>query len=448
MRLRTRLALVAAALTLLGTVLGLTLTYLGLLNLRMAGFDGENRLLANLIAEVAVLREDQTVRVPIVVGSYLTGERSTSAAHVYVDGQLIWSGGAAAAPRPLDAERLLTGVGANTVQEWRVYTTRDEDAGVVVQVGRPLLSLREVLGPFPWLGLVVAAVMTVLSGALAFWIVGLALRPLRRLSEATERLSSADDVPVIPGRDEPARLARAFAQLLQRLREERDREHRFMAYAAHELRTPLSALRAGLEAVHAGRLTVSPELVQRLYREATRLEGLAQNLLALSSAEVGDASFEQVDLERIAADAYDRYLPLALEKGLTLELDGASAPVRGDVRLLDQALGNLMSNALKATSSGGIVIRTGTADGRPVTGGHEADGDAVGGAPRGAAPPAVMAFLEVADTGSGMKPQAESKGLGLRVVRAVATAHGGSLEFADGNGTRVRLWLPRAAHDR
>jgi signal transduction histidine kinase len=49
---------------------------------------------------------------------------------------------------------------------------------------------------------------------------------------------------------------------------------------------------------------------------------LAQNLLALSSAEVGDASFEQVDLERIAADAYDRYLPLALEKGLTLELDG------------------------------------------------------------------------------------------------------------------------------
>jgi hypothetical protein len=64
MRLRTRLALVAAGLTLLGTVLGLSLTYLGLLNLRMAGFDDENRLLATLIAEVAVLREDQTSACP------------------------------------------------------------------------------------------------------------------------------------------------------------------------------------------------------------------------------------------------------------------------------------------------------------------------------------------------------------------------------------------------
>ncbi len=422
MILRTRLALVAAGLTLLGTVLGLSLTYLGLLNLRMASFDGENRLLANLIAEVAVLREDQAVRVPVVVGSYLTGERSNSAAHVYVDGQLIWTGGAVAAPRPLDAERVLSGGGSYTVQEWRVYTMRDEDAGVVVQVGRPLLGLREVLGPFPGLALGVAALVTLLSGALAFWIVGLALAPLRRLSEATERFTSADDVPVIPGRDEPARLARAFAELLKRLKAEREREHRFMAYAAHELRTPLSALRAGLEAVNAGRLTLGPELVQRLHREATRIEGLAQNLLALSSAEVGDASFEQVDLEQIAADAYDRYLPLALEKGLTLELESAPAVVSGDARLLDQALGNLMSNALKATRKGGIVIRTGTA---------VRDGLS-------------MAFLEVADSGTGIKDQAEGKGLGLRVVRAVAGVHGGWLEFAGANGTQARLWLPPA----
>ncbi len=441
MRLRTRLAVVAAGLTFLGIVLGLTLTYVGLLNLRMASFDGENRLLANLIAEVAVLREDQTVRVPVVVGSYLTGERSTSAAHVYVDGQLIWTGGAVAAPRPLDAERVLSGVGGHTVQEWRVYTMRDEDAGVVVQVGRPLMGLREVLGPYPWLGLGVAALVTLMSGALAFWIVGLALRPLRRLSEVTERSTSADDVPLIPGRDEPALLARAFAQLLKRLREEREREHRFMAYAAHELRTPLSALRAGLEAVHAGRLTLSPELVQRLYRESTRLEGLAQNLLALSSAEVGDASFEQVDLERIAADAYDRFLPLALEKGLVLELDCAPAVVSGDVRLLDQALGNLMSNALKATTKGGIVIRTGVAP-RPADGAGEQpeanERDSAGEC-------ASVAFLEVADTGSGMKPQVDGKGLGLRVVRAVAKAHGGGLAFSVGNGTRARVWMPQRA---
>jgi two-component system, OmpR family, sensor kinase len=414
--LRPRLALVAAGLTLLGIVIGLSLTYVGLLNLRMAALDNENRLLSNLIFEAAVLRDDQTIRIPAVVGSYLIGERGTSAAHVYVDGELIWSGGVAAAPRPLDPERVLAGMGAQTVREWRVYTLRDEDAGMVVQAGRPLQSVREVLGPFPDISLAVALVVTALSGAIAWLVVGFALRPLQRLTEATEHFSDAADVPAIAGRDEPARLARAFSDLLRRLKAEREREHRFLAYAAHELRTPLSALRAGLEAVHVGRLTMTPELVGRLHREATRLEALAQNLLALSSAEAGDAHLERVDLERIAADAYDRYLPLALEKGLSLELETEPAVTVGDLRLLDQALGNLMSNALRATVVGGVVIRTGVDSGQ--------------------------AFVEVADTGPGIRPQAEGRGLGLRVVRAVARAHAGGLDLVGGNGTRARLWMP------
>lgn len=418
MNLRTKLALVAAGITLLGTVLGLSLTYVGLLNLRMVGLDREHRLLAELVYGASVLRDDQSVRIPTIVGSYLTGERGGSAAHVYVDGELIWTGGAQAAPRPLDPERVLAGSGAQTVREWRVYTLRDEDAGMAVQIGRPLQGLREVLGPFPELSLAVASIVTIFAGALAWWVVGVALAPLRRLSAAAERFEAADDVPAIPGRDEPARLASAFADLLRRLKGEREREHRFLAYAAHELRTPLSALRAGLEAVHVGRLQPDAPLLARLHREATRLEVLAQNLLALSSAEAGDAGLERLDLEDVAADAYDRYLPLALEGGLTLDLDTASAPVLGDARLLDQAINNLMSNALRATARGGVVIRTGV----------DRDG----------------AFLEVDDTGSGMRPHAEGRGLGLRVVRAVAQAHGGTLEFAhaNGSGTRARLRVP------
>lgn len=416
MSLRARLAWVAAGLTLLGAVVGLVLTYVGLLNLRITTLDDDNRLLANLITEVVVMREDQTVRVPLVVGTYLTGERSGSAAQVYVDGQLIWAGGVTAAPRPLDAERLLVGTGGYTVNDWRVYSLRDEDAGVVVQVGRPLLGLREVLGPYPALAVVVVLVVTALTGTLAWWIVGLALRPLRRLTEAAERFTSEEDVPPIPGRDEPARLARAFSELLRHLRAERDRERQFLAYAAHELRTPLSALRAGLEGAQTGRLDPGPELLARLHREATRLENLAQNLLALSSAQVGDTELEPVDLARIGGEAYDRFLPLALEKGLTLDLDASAVEVYGNARLLDQALGNLVSNALRATSRGGVVIRTGAAEGR--------------------------AFIEVEDSGSGFKePPPEGKGLGLRVVRAVADAHGGALEIDASNGTRARLWL-------
>jgi two-component system, OmpR family, sensor kinase len=416
--LRLRLVAIAAGLTLLGAGLGLALTYAGLRGLRLATLDDDNRLLASLIAEVAVQREDQAVRVPAVVTSYLGNERSNVAAHVYVDSQMIWAAGATTAPRPIDPERVLVGTGAFTVQEWRVYTMRDEDAGVVVQVGRTLQGLREVLGPYPGVAIGVVALVTLVSGLLAWWTVGLALRPLRRLSEATERVDEAHELPAIPGNDEPARLARAFAALLARLRDERRREHRFLAYAAHELRTPLTGLRAGLEAARSGRLEATPELIGRLHHEASRIETLAQNLLALSTAEVGDASIQTVDLERLAADAYDRFLPLALERGVALELDATNAPVDGDARLLDQALGNLVMNALKATRSGTVVIAGGSDDAR--------------------------AWLEVRDTGSGYDPATAGAGLGLRVVRAVARAHGGGFDIEGGLGTRARLWLPRS----
>lgn len=414
--LRLRLVAIAAGLTLLGAGLGLALTYVGLRGLRLATLDDDNRLLASLIAEVAVQREDQAVRVPAVVTTYLGNERATVAAHVYVDSQLIWAAGATAAPRPIDPERVLVGSGAFTVQEWRVYTMRDEDAGVVVQVGRTLQGLREVLGPYPGVAVGVVAFVTLLSGALAWWTVGLALRPLRRLSEATERVREPDELPTIPGSDEPARLARAFADLLARLRDERRREHRFLAYAAHELRTPLTGLRAGLEAARSGRLEATPELIGRLHHEATRIETLAQNLLALSTAEVGDANVQPLDLGGVAADAYDRFLPLALERGVSLELDGGGAPVLGDPRLLDQALANLVMNALKATRRGSVTIASGGGDG--------------------------SAWLEVRDSGSGYDPATAGTGLGLRVVRAVARAHGGAFEIEGGNGTRARLLLP------
>lgn len=423
--LRVRLAAVAAGLTLFGTVLGLTLTYVGLLSLRISGLDEENVLLANLITEAVLAREDESVRVPSVVSSYLVGERGSIAAQVYLDHQLIWTGGATAAPRPLDAERLLVGDDAHTVREWRVATVRDEDAGIVVQVGRQLQGLRDVLSPFTGIAVVVALVVAALSGGLAWIVVGVALQPLRRLTAATERFDNAVDVPFTEGADEPARLAQAFSRLLTLLKVQRDREHRFLAYAAHELRTPLSALRAGLEAVRSGRMVMSDELVDRLHREATRLESLAQNLLALSSAEAGDATLERIDLERIVSDAYDRYLPLALEKDLVLEVDTAPAAVLGDARLLDQALGNLVSNALRATTTGRITLRSGVDRG--------------------------VAFLEVGDTGPGIARQVEGKGLGLRVVRAVAAAHEGGFELGVGDangvstGTRARIWMPVAA---
>ena len=100
-------------------------------------------------------------------------------------------------------------------------------------------------------------------------------------------------------------------------------------------------------------------------------------------------------------------------------LDDRAAPVRADPRLLEQALNNLVASALRHGARGCVTVRSGVA-------------------PAGA-------FLEVADEGSGF-PERPTEGLGLRVVREVAAAHGGRLEASSGvrgeGGAWVRLWLP------
>jgi len=413
--LRLKLALVAATLTLLGIATGFTVVYWSLLGLQIAGFDNENRLLGQLVLESAVLREDQSVRIPRVVESYLTDETGVSAAQAFVDGVLIWEGGVIDAPRPLDAMHLAAGAGSQSVDEWRVHTIRDEDGTIVVQVGRPLMGLREVLGPFDAIAWPITFVLAGVSGLLAWAIVGIALRPLRRLSEAAERFEEGSAVPRLTGRDEPARLARSFAALLGRLQAERLREHRFLALAAHELRTPISALRAGLESAQAERIEIGPLQLKRFLKEARRLETLAQNLLALSRAEAGDARFEEVDLFTIVADAYDRFQPLALERGVELVIHAESAPVRGDPRLLSRAIDNLVSNALRFTTSGVIELVS--------------------------ASDAERAYLEVNDTGPGVREPVQ-EGLGLRVVRAVARVHGGEFDLSMRDGTKARVSIP------
>src|SRR5690606_3820448 len=150
-------------------------------------------------------------------------------------------------------------------------------------------------------------------------------------------------VPRIEGRDEPAQLARAYGELLERLEEQRLRESRFLEYAAHELRTPLSALRASLDAAH-GRGTIAPETIGRLRNEAIRLEALAQNLLALSRAEAAELHVDTVDLADLAAAAYDRFLPLAVAKRIGLEDSSSPAVTPAHPRLQSKATDNRLNN--------------------------------------------------------------------------------------------------------
>ena len=261
--------------------------------------------------------------------------------------------------------------------------------------------------------------LSLFSGGLAWLAVGAALRPLEALTVAARNFGEGAELPDIPGNDEAAALARSFSVLLTRLKTEREREQRFLAYAAHELRTPISALRASLE---AARMPAGPAperrapaaWLERLYREALRLETFAQNLLALSRAEASEVRAEAVDLADLVGAAYDRFQPLALETGHELVLEAETAPVRADPRLLEQLLNNLLANAIRHTPTGQITFRSGVAE---------------------------HAYVEVVDSGSGL-PAGVKEGLGLRVIRSVVEAHGGTLNFTYEAGTRVRIELP------
>lgn len=408
MRLRTKLTLISMGLTLLGVALGLGLTYWLVMRVRLAYYDSVHELFVDSVLELILLDPEDA---PGWAERHLASS-NVSAVQAYRNGQLLWVVGASDAPTPLSTAMLSSGSTAYTVNSWRVYTLHQD--GLVIQVGRPLNMIPAVLLPHVATMLSLVVALVVASGLLAWLAAKIALHPLETLTETVRGYHLGTQFPTVRARDEAAVLANSFAALLTRLERERERERSFLAYAAHELRTPISALRAKLELNRWRKGSPGPELLGQLHRDALRLEALAQNLLALSRAEAGELHDNTLDLADTVDAAYDRFLPLALEAGHELVLESGSAVVRADPRLLDQALNNLLANAIHHVSDGPITLRSGLSGGR--------------------------AFLEVADSGPGL-PNPIPEGLGLRVAKAVAEAHGGTVEVNHQHGTSVRLWL-------
>ena len=219
-----------------------------------------------------------------------------------------------------------------------------------------------------------------------------------------------------------------------------------VATVSHELRTPLTAMIGYLELVLDGEAgEVDPE--QRRFlgivqRNAERLTTLVGDLLFVAQVNANALRIERrtVDLAELASAAVESARAAAAAKELTLALDAEPAPADADPARIGQLLDNLVSNAIKFTPEGGTVtVRVGHA------GGH--------------------AFLEVADSGIGI-PEAEQErlfqrffrsssarsreipgtGLGLAICRAIAEAHGGTIEASstEGVGTTFRVTLPPA----
>ena len=313
---------------------------------------------------------------------------------------------------------------------WRVYGERHD--GRYVQVAQPL-SVRELYAAgmawrlcLPLLGLIgiLAAVILV--------VVRRALAPLDALARAVARQSATQLAPLAVGRLSPELLPMvdALNALLRRIEEALASQRKFVADAAHELRSPLTALKLQLQLAEQ-----TPDGAQRvvsfakLHERVDRASHLVTQLLTLARQEAGQGAQARaaVDLHALAQAVVSDQATFAESRDIDLGVDAGAIPVAtdGDADSLRILLSNLVDNALRYTQEGGLV---------DVSCGRAADGP----------------FLRVSDNGPGVAPAERARlfdrfyrpdgnkvwgcGLGMSIVKNIADVHGASVDLADGTG--------------
>ena len=240
--------------------------------------------------------------------------------------------------------------------------------------------------------------------------------------------------------DEFDQLSEAINDMLDRIARLMEGVKQVSNAIAHDLRTPIARARARLEEA-SGHGSGAAELRSAIEQATADLDGIVsvfQALLRIAEIEAGSrrAAFAAVDLAPLLADLAELYEASAEEKGLTLQLKAsASLPVDGDVTLIQQAVANLLDNALKFSPSGSLVTLSGTA---VATGVEIAVTDRGPGIPELERAQATDRFYR------GEKARSTpGSGLGLSLVQAVAQLHGGTLTLADAQpGLRAVLTLP------
>jgi len=267
-------------------------------------------------------------------------------------------------------------------------------------------------------------------------------RPVVALTAASDRMAEGDltaRAPVV-GEDEVGRLGESFNTMAARIETTVSALRRFIADAAHEIGTPLTALQADLElAQRAATTDDEKRLVGRSLEQARRLEALSAGLLELSRLEAAATSPQaaRTDAAAVAHAAADAVASRAEQSGVELTVriaDGQMLVAAGSAEL-QAVLGNLLDNAIKFTPAGGSVTLSVQSDGG-------------------------SALITVADTGVGIPAEEQAQifgrfhrarnvveypgsGLGLAIVKAAVERAGGSVDFVSAAaGTEFRVSLP------
>jgi heavy metal sensor kinase len=291
-----------------------------------------------------------------------------------------------------------------------------------------------------FVGAPLALALAILAG---YMVAAAALRPVDAMSARAADITASKPgrrLPVPEARDELSRMALTLNDMLARLEAAFEHERRFVADASHELRTPLTMLRMELElALRQQRSRAELEAsLQSAVEETERLSRLADDLLLIARSDQGQLPVrrERLDTHDLLDAVAERFNPSALAHGRRIVVaPGEPTPVFADRMRLEQALGNLVANALRY-GGGGIDLRAAVRDGTVelhVT--DEGHGFAPDFIPR--------AFDRFSRAHSGRST--EGSGLGLAIVELVAKAHGGSAGAVNrpSGGADVWIALPR-----
>ena len=288
----------------------------------------------------------------------------------------------------------------------------------------------------------ITAAVTLLSGILAYFVSGRALKPLRSFASQVEQVqlnNLADmriDEDVLP---EFRQLSHSFNQMLERLNNAFTAQRQFTGNAAHELRTPLALMQARIELFAAEHPSMPPETAEflTLLREQTeRLTQMTKTLLEMSALQSVPRN-DRIQLAPMMEEILTDLAPLAEKNGITLTCDGDGA-MTGSDGLLYRLLFNLTENAIKYNHPGGTVRLTVQKE-------------------------AARLVIRVSDTGCGIPESYRESifqpffrvdksrsreyggvGLGLSLVWAIAELHGGSVCVEDSSeaGTTIAVQLP------
>jgi heavy metal sensor kinase len=322
----------------------------------------------------------------------------------------------------------------------------DQSRPLLLQVAAPKTA---VIREFEWyLGTVLAFVPLALAIALGtgYVLARQALSPIDQMVATAERISAEhlnERLTIANPRDELGRLAATLNAMFDRLHRSIDQMRRFTSDAAHELRSPIAALRTEAEVVLRAddKPMVSRRVVEQTVEEASRLSDLVNQLLTLSRHDAGQASRleDSIRVDLVVLDVIDRLQSKAQERQVRLSAQSLPAWLAlGDDILLSQLFYNLVDNALKYTPAGGSVRVWGHVYGDELVLGVQDTGI---GIPMELQHRIFDRFFRVDPSQNGERGGA---GLGLAICRAIVETHRGRIEVssAPGEGSCFQVTIP------